>query len=91
MAHEVPWEGRQEVLLPPRESPTCHFHITQRSDERWQVEYSRGKHKRIFDRLIDATAGAINIAAADEVPFHILVERNRAEAFRGRIASAFLV
>ena len=51
------------------------FHIVKRVDGRWEVAFSRGKHKRIYERLIDASAGAVEAAESDPGPWQIRVER----------------
>ncbi len=55
---------------------TSYFHIAQRTDGRWEVEYSKGKHKRIYDRLIDATAGAVEGVTKESGPCRIRVQRH---------------
>ncbi len=52
------------------------FLIGHRADGRWEVEYSRGKHKRIYDRLIDASAGAVDEATRESGPCRIRVQRD---------------
>jgi hypothetical protein len=61
--------------LPPNELRARYFDIAKRTDGRWEVGYSAGKHKRIYESLIDATAGAMEMAATDSSPYSIRIRR----------------
>ena len=58
------------------EGDTSYFLIARRTDGRWEVEYSKGKHKRIYDRLIDATAGAVEGVTKESGACRIRVQRD---------------
>jgi hypothetical protein len=51
------------------------YRIVQRVDGSWEVEYSKGEHKRIYDSLIDAAAEALTAAAMNPCPCSIRVIR----------------
>ena len=55
---------------------TSYFLIARRTDGRWEVEYSKGKHRRIYDRLIDATAGAVEGVTKESGACRIRVQRD---------------
>jgi len=52
------------------------FHIVGRVDGRWEVAFSGGKHKRIYERLIDAAAGAVEFGESNPGPWQIRIERS---------------
>ena len=64
------------VSVAREEREASYFHIVQRLDGRWEVEYSNGKHKRIYDRLIDASASAVDGATRESGPCQIRVQRD---------------
>jgi len=69
-------EDLGEILAPPSDDKaTRDFHIARRTDGRWEVECSKARHKRIYDSLIDAAAGAMEMAAADSGPYSIRIGR----------------
>jgi hypothetical protein len=54
---------------------TSDFRISRQTDGSWEVEYSLGKHRRIYQSLIDATEGALAAAASDDGPYSIRITR----------------
>jgi len=76
MDEEVCEKDRREISAFPLDDQRAReFCIARRADGRWEVEYSKGKHKRIYDSLIDATAGAMDMAAAGSGPYSIRIAR----------------
>jgi len=60
----------------PSECATeCDFHIARRIDGKWEVECSKGPHKRIYESLIDAAAGAMEMASKGFGSYSIRIGR----------------
>jgi hypothetical protein len=51
------------------------FRISKQTDGRWQVEYSKGKHNRVYPSLIDATEGVLAAASINSGPYSISITR----------------